>query len=172
MWNAPHRHPREKGRVSPGCLVVGLLPLVLIAAYVFYARWEFHRQVDMGGKRNRLTCEVRTTDGSSLPEVTLVFKAGDGIRYVPLSGMAGGSPDYNITKDYTLTTTAPGTVTLEWPRLFLHLVQVRIDGDPAESSQKYGSHGYWKAAGPSLYTATLTIDPAKKTFTITQPEEK
>ena len=177
--------PRSR-KLCLGCLALLIgIPAVLIVSYPILCEWGFRRYIDMDGQRNHLTCDVRTTDGSTIPEVTLVFSAGDGFRYIPLSGLGGKPPDRTITKTYRCKTSVPGSVTVEWPRLYMRLMEVYIGGTPATIVEQrsstefcwdnmvrhYAPDGHPTGETGGSYTATVLIDPIKKTVTVTRPDK-
>jgi hypothetical protein len=168
-----------------GCfaLLVGI-PVALVIAFALFCEWQFRSWVHMGGQRNRLVCEVRTTDGSTLPEVSLVFRAADGFRYIPLSGLAGRPPERNISRTYQFRTAVPGSVSVEWPRLYLSLAEVRIGPEVATIDwrrgtlvaqwdnyvRRYAPEGHPISEGGGSYTATILIEPATRTISVKRPD--
>ena len=181
--NDSENPPRRSRKSCLGCLALLIgVPAVLIVGYLVLCEWSFRRYVEMGGQRNHLTCDVRTTDGSTLPEVTLIFSASDGFSYIPLSRLAGGSDDRTIKQTYRLKTSVPGSVAVEWPRLYMRLMEVHIGDTPAAIDwqrgslvacwdnvvRRYAPDGHPTGETGGSYTATVLIEPIKKTVTVTR----
>ena len=124
--------------------------VISVVALCLELSWQHY--VNFGGKRNRLMCEVVSSDGSSLPNVILHFEGGHSFRIIPLSGMGGGPPDRTIKRAYAVNTTAPGIATCEWPRIYLHLESARVGERILRMHHPRGTTtAHWEAQQPKYF---------------------
>src|SRR5437868_4431623 len=154
-------------------LVIVCCAVVLVGSAYAYFEYSVRRWVDFGGRRNVLTCELRSADGARIEDIELGFYAGDEFRMIPLAALGGGQPDKVIRRSYSVHGSAPGQIRIEWPQLFLSLRTVKCGGQevPLDRDGEYIAHWDnhvfhffpdgspdWKDKIPGIYRAVVVID--------------
>ena len=113
------------------------------------------------------------------------FSSTGRLSLYPAVGAGGGPPDRLILQTYRPKTAVPGSVTVEWPRLYLRLDEVTIDGEPAIIDPRFGvivaqwdnyvrqyaPDGHPISEGGGNYSTTVLIEPTTRRVTVKRPDK-